>query len=56
MEKGHTEKQTFSKKNQSLDHQPRDSKFVDNMKYNLEKDQHRETKNIPRMMFRMLFI
>ena len=40
LESGQTVKQTFSKNFQSLDHQPRDSKFVENMKYNLEKDQH----------------
>ena len=40
MESGQTVKQTFSKNFQSLDHQPRDSKFVENMKYNLEKDQN----------------
>ena len=37
LESGKTVKQTFSDNFQSLEHQPHDSKFVENMKYNLDK-------------------
>ena len=40
LESGKTVKQTFSDNFQSLEHQPRDSKFVENMKYNLDKAQN----------------
>lgn len=37
LESGKTVKQTFSDNFQSLEHQPHHSKFVENMKYNLDK-------------------